>query len=352
MNAFSQEKITIAILNYNGIEILEETIRSFIAHDYEPKEIIMVDDGSSDGSVDFVKERFPEVNIYEMDRNTKNLNKVRNMAIKKANSRLVFLTDNDITIERGCLTTLISYINSSKNVAICTPRLLYHDHPDVINIDGGRQHYLGTTVAFNRDAPLNECLELEIPQTRTGGGIFLADKSKLEEVKLFDDEYLMGWGDDGELYQRLQLMGYECWHIASAVCYHKVKEWTSERHFRAMAQVYNRWRLILITYSVRTILFCLPMFVVYEVLILAFFSYKKFPLLYFEGNLKVLSDLPGILKQRKRIQTHRKVSDKEILVSGKVFMSNQHATNKLVSTSVEIVSFIYNAYWYLIKRLL
>jgi len=62
-------------------------------------------------------------------------------------------------------------------------------------------HYLATTVAHNRDSLLTESIVSKGPQVQIGGGILLLDKPKVEELGLFDEKYLMGWGDDGHLYQ-------------------------------------------------------------------------------------------------------------------------------------------------------
>ncbi|WP_454063047.1 glycosyltransferase [Candidatus Nitrospira salsa] len=346
------EEVTIAIVNYNGRDILGDTIRSCLDQDYEAKRIIMVDDGSNDGSVEFVKSKFPEVVIIEMGGNTKNLNRVRNVAIKNAKSSLVFLIDNDIVLGKGVLKILVAFINSENNVAICSPRLLYYTDPSKINMDVIQLHYLGTAVAYNRDAPLTECVKYSVPQMKTGCGILLLKKQKVEEIGLFDEGYLMAWGDDGELYHRLQLAGYKCWHIPQAICFHKTKEWSGARHFRAFGQVYNRWRLIITSYSTRTMVFCLPVLCVYDLLQLGFFFYKRFPSLYFKALYKLLKEVNELRIRRKQIQKTRKVSDRQLLVSGPIYVSPYLMNNKLLSLFVLITSYIFNAYWAMVKRAL
>src|SRR5262245_57400142 len=87
----SMEPITIAITNYNGRHVLEDTLRSIRNLDYPDYSVVLVDDGSTDDSIRFVSETFPEVRIIEMGRNTARLNKVRNRGITAAETRLVFL---------------------------------------------------------------------------------------------------------------------------------------------------------------------------------------------------------------------------------------------------------------------
>ena len=103
----SERTVTIAILNYNGRNYLEETINSIRALDYPSKKLLMVDDGSTDGSTDFVRLNHPDVKIIEMGCNTKMLNRVRNQAIFAADTDFVLVTDNDITFAPDCLTILM-----------------------------------------------------------------------------------------------------------------------------------------------------------------------------------------------------------------------------------------------------
>jgi glycosyltransferase involved in cell wall biosynthesis len=101
-------EVTVAILNYNGRGYLADTIGSIRDLEYPVKEVLMVDDGSQDGSVEFVRRHYPEIRIIEMGENTKMLNRFRNKAIAAADTDLVLITDNDIAFVTNCLTILVT----------------------------------------------------------------------------------------------------------------------------------------------------------------------------------------------------------------------------------------------------
>ena len=93
------EPVTIAILNYNGRKYLEQEIASIRSMTYRPVRLIFVDDGSTDGSVEYIKNRHPDIEVHECSENVRflnrypYLNRVRNRALNAAKTRLVFLVD-------------------------------------------------------------------------------------------------------------------------------------------------------------------------------------------------------------------------------------------------------------------
>jgi hypothetical protein len=136
-------KVAIMILNWNGTDLLKNCLSSIMKTDYEDFKVIVVDNGSIDNSVEMVKSRFKDIDVFELKKNL-GACKGRNMGIKyvakKYNPNYFVLLDNDIEIiERDWLSKLIRVAESSNEVGIVGCKLLYPD---------GRVLHAGGKVGF------------------------------------------------------------------------------------------------------------------------------------------------------------------------------------------------------------
>lgn len=344
------EPVTVAVINFNGEDILGETLFSIKRLNYLDLRVILIDDGSTDRSVEVVKRDHPDVRVYEMGRNTRMLNMLRNIGIREATTDLVFVTDNDIVFQPDCLNILVGIIMSSENIGLCTPRLMYLDEPARIYTDASDLHYVGTSISRFRGTSVD--MRDALPESTAGGGIFLIDRRKAFEIGLFDEDYFLGWGDDGEFYYRMKIASYRTLYAPQAVCFHRSKEELGLRHYRAYGQVKNRWHLLLSTYQLKTLILIIPALIVYEIFLLLFMTLKGIPHLYFKGNIDVIRNFGRILKKRKIIQSTRKIPDRDLLTSGDIYISPSLIQNPLLKIGVKILNGFFNGYWKVVKRYL
>ncbi len=342
------ETIPVVVINYNGKRTVLDTIRSIYEMEDVQVRVYMVDDGSTDGSPDLVSKTFPEVIIQREPKNIGKLNVMRNKALQLVDSKWVLITDNDIIFDKKCLAELLRVMKSDESIATCTPRLMNMDRPEYVYTADTKVHFIGAAIGELRGKKLDP-RQLKIT-SNSGGGIVLLDREKALEVGGYDEDYLMGWGDDGEFYQRLLRAGYKCLFVPSAYALHEEKPFGKLRHYRAVGQIYNRWLFILTHYSIVTLVLLLPAFVLYELMQFAFMTAKKMPHLYIKGNLLVLKNLPLILKKRKKIQKLRKVSDKNVLYSGHIYVApSVLQNNAMLRVSVGMISIFFNLYWKIVK---
>lgn len=336
--------VTIVVVNYNGEEVLEETLSSIFSLQYPDFKVVVVDDGSEDGSLEIVKRKFRDVSIIEMGANTKRTSLVRNTGLRATDTELVMFLDNDIRLAKDCLTRLVESWSKLEDAVVLTPRLMYSDEPDKIYTDGQTIHYTAQSIAPRRDS-IAENGGRE-PEHTGGGGIFLLDKRCVEKIGMFDESYHFGWGDDGEYFRRICISGFGCYHISDAIGYHVAKERTTERAF---AHIYNRWRFILITYSTRTILLLMPAFILYELSSLGFLIMKRSLRVYFDAARELISDFKNILRTRACVQLGRKISDRSTLDAGETYIPDFFKKNRLLYTFSRSLNFFYIMYWKLVS---
>ena len=346
----SKENIEVFIINYNG----EKTILSTIKTLYESEEVnisvSVIDDCSKDRSPEIIKENYPNIPVHILPFNTRRPNKLRNMAFELSKSEFIFVTDNDLMFEKRCLYELVREIKRDEKIAACSPRLMYWDNPKKVYFAGTKVHYLGAAIGEKRDEEVDNFDN--IPTLNSGGGIALLRRSTVINIKGFDEDYMLGWGEDGEFYQRLLMAGYICLYVPMAVAYHEYKPFTSTRKYRALGQLYNRWLFLLTHYSLTLLVLITPALIIYELFQFFFMVMKKMIFLYFKGNFLVIKNFPLILKKRKKIQSLRKVSDKEVLFAGSLYVSPALLNNKILKIFSLSLSKFFELYWETIKPII
>ncbi|MFQ6105307.1 MAG: glycosyltransferase [Candidatus Glassbacteria bacterium] len=339
--------VTIIVVNYNGQDVIEETLDSIFSLQYPNFKVVVVDDGSEDLSLDIIRRNFKDVLIIEMGANTKRTSLVRNAGLRASDTDLVMFLDNDIRLEKNCLTRLVESWRELEDAVILTPRLMYAGEAERIYTDGQRIHYTAQSIAPRRDSIVNN--SHREPEHTGGGGIFLLDKRCVDEIGGFDEAYHFGWGDDGEYFRRIFISGFGCYHITDAIGYHVAKERTTERAF---AHIYNRWRFILITYSTRTIILLIPALIVYELTSMAFLLIKGSIKVYFNAAIELISSFRNILEMRGRVQMKRKRSDRSTLDVGEVYAPDFLKSNKLLLSISLLLNSFYTIYWKIAKPFL
>jgi len=136
--------ISVIIVNWNGLKYLGPCLRSLGSLDYptEKLEIILVDNNSSDCSVDYVKQQFPDVKILRLDANY-GFCRPNNEGARQATGEYLALLNNDTEVTTSWLRELISTALTDPDVVCCASKMLYHDRRDIINAAGGKITIIG-----------------------------------------------------------------------------------------------------------------------------------------------------------------------------------------------------------------
>ena len=343
---YSAADVTIAVLNYNGLKNLPDIFASIQQLDHPPAETIMVDDGSTDSSPDWVRQNQPSVRVVDMGRNTTVLNIVRNAALKAAKTDLVLIVDNDVMLCKDCIDEAVKAMNTLPDAAVCTTRAVYEENRDTIYQDGQILHYVGASPNINRECKISE-VDAE-PRMSIGWGVQLINREKCRAVDWFNEEYFLGWGDDGEFNHKLNMAGLICYHVPRSVVLHK-RHGASGRYAPAVT---NRWRFILEMYHWKTLILTAPALLFYELPLFGFLLMKKCPVDYFRGMFLVVKGLPQILSDRKKIQARRKLPDNKLMGNGDIFVYSDDVNNVLLNLGYKTINTLLNGYWYLIRGLI
>jgi GT2 family glycosyltransferase len=304
--------VTILVLNYNGRKYLESCLNSLRTTNYPNFRIIVVDNGSIDNSVEFIKKNYPNVGII---RNNENLGYARaiNAAMDSVESEYVVFLNNDIIVESNWLRQLMFHMNLMKNVvAAANPKILFLNNKEVINAAGGSCDIYG--VGWNRgngefDRGQYDAVEEVF---YVNGAAFLIKKDVWKDVGPFDERYFL-YGEDLDWCWRAKMKGYKLLYVPSARIYHQWRGSSGsmveflEKHWLAS---------LLKNYSLKTIFTLAPRYLTLKFLkaIWLMKNGKEFceKFAVFKSFLWNLNNFKGTWTKHLLVQKTRKVSDKEI----------------------------------------
>jgi GT2 family glycosyltransferase len=216
-------KVAVVVLNYNGKVLAEKCLRSVLESPYANKEIILVDNASTDGSGAYLRALFPDVMILE---NPENLGVAggRNSGFREAVSRgndYVLSLDNDAYIDRRLIEELVAVAESDLRIGVLGPKTYSDDGSDRIQCAGGRitytQNVCSERGAGERDRGQYD--KIEDVDYFPGCG-FMARREVFEKLN-FVDESFHGYGhEDTDFCFRAARLGYRVVYVSKAVMWH------------------------------------------------------------------------------------------------------------------------------------
>jgi len=217
-------KVGVVIVNYNGKALAEKCLRSVIESRYANKDIIVVDNASSDGSVTYLRALFPQVTILQ---NPENLGVAggRNRGFREAVSRgsdYVLSLDNDAYIDPSLIEELVAVAQPDPRIGVLGPKTYSDDGSDRIQCAGGRITYT-QNVCSERGAGERDCRQydkIEDVDYFPGCG-FMARREVFEKLN-FVDESFHGYGhEDTDFCFRATRLGYRVVYVPKALMWHR-----------------------------------------------------------------------------------------------------------------------------------
>lgn len=305
--------VSIIILTRNNLEHLEDCFKSIMDLKYSHLEIILADNGSTDGSADFVQEKFPSVKVLRFGKNY-GFAEGNNRAIKQAEGDYVFLLNPDTKIEPNCVDKLIKTMEQDKTIGICMPKMLMFNEPSVINSTG----IIANELLQGRD---RGDWELDCGQYdresqilgACGAGMFIRRKL-FKEIGYFDRFYF-AYYEDLDFSIRTWWIGYKVNFVPQAIVYHKYRPFRKDI-FNEYIDHRNRLRVMLKNMSLVTLDWMLPRSLYSDIKsIYHHLRRKRLRLACYRLKALIwnLIMLPDTLIRRVKIQMKRVVKDKPII---------------------------------------
>ncbi|MGQ9599084.1 MAG: glycosyltransferase family 2 protein [Anaerolineae bacterium] len=211
---------SIVIPNWNGAHHLPVCLNALQIQTYPHLEVILVDNGSTDGSQTLVEEQYPEVRLLALDRNL-GLTGGNNLGFRAAQGEVLISLNNDTEATPGLVEALVSALLEHPEAGMAAAKILLFDRRDVLHSAGDGYGVDG--IPFNRGVWQRDEGQFDEPGWIFGGcgGAVAYRRAMLDDVGLFDESFFM-YCEDVDLNWRAQLAGWRCWYTPEAVVYHKL----------------------------------------------------------------------------------------------------------------------------------
>ena len=211
-------KSTVVIPNYNGIEYLKKCLPSLWEKESVTGNICIVDNGSTDGSQQWIKEHYPQIQLLELAENTGFCHAV-NVGIEASNTPYIILLNNDTEVLPGFVKYLEEAMEVSDKIFSVAARMLDMKKKELLDGAGDLYCALGWAYARGKGRPADKyyCKPSEIFSACGGAAIYR--KEILEEIGYFDENHF-AYLEDCDLGYRAQIYGYRNHYEPRAMVYH------------------------------------------------------------------------------------------------------------------------------------
>lgn len=295
------QEVSVVIPNFNGLSFIEACLLS-LRRQTEPEfEVIVVDNGSTDGSRELVEEKFPEVRVIAFLENLGFCRAV-NEGILASDTPYVILLNNDTEAEPDFVRELLKNIKHRRRAFSCAAKMLNLYHRDVIDDAGNYYNALGWAFAAGKGQ--NE-KKYDKPRRifASCGGAVIYRREFLNQTGLFDEEHF-AYLEDTDIGYRANILGYQNWFCPEARVYHAGSGTSGSRYnlFKVRYSSRNNVYMIYKNMPFLQILLNLPLLAVGFGIKLLFFARKGFGREYAAGIKNGCSLSAGARRQGKKVK--------------------------------------------------
>ena len=206
----SVPKVSIIIVNYNGKELLQKCLDSLLNVKYDNFEIILVDNNSTDGTVEFITKNHPSIILIKLDSN-KGFAEPNNIAAKIAKGEYLLFLNNDTVVTHNFISEMVKVMETDKKIAICQSLLLKPDG----SIDSSGDFIDNLGVVYNSKTKIDEIREVSSAK----GASMLVRSDIFKKLNGFDQKFFVTF-EDVDLCWRSWILGYRVLIIPASIVYH------------------------------------------------------------------------------------------------------------------------------------
>lgn len=212
-------KVTVVIPNYNGIRFLRECLQALAQQGPETPEyeVLVVDNGSADGSRELMEQEFPQVRVIALPENTGFCHAV-NVGIQASESPYVLLLNNDTKVKSKFIYALYDAIERHPDAFSVSAKMLMWDKPELLDDAGDRYCVLGWAFARGKGKPA-AAYDKAAEVFSACGGAAIYRREILEEIGLFDEQHF-AYMEDLDIGYRARIYGYRNYYEPGAEVIH------------------------------------------------------------------------------------------------------------------------------------
>ncbi len=308
----NQDIISVVIPNYNGRHLLATCLDSVLAQKKVRFEVILVDDCSTDGSAEFVRENYPGVEVIRNEENI-GFSKSINIGIMNASGSFIATLNNDTEVEQDWLFELYQALEQEPQAAIAASKMLFFNQRDTIDTAGDAFTNAGFAYkrGYKQSASENFNVKEFVFSACAGAAMFRFEL--FERIGYFDEDFF-AFNEDVDLCFRAQLAGFKCIYVPTAIVYHIVRATFRDD---VSVPIYLGYRnqvwTIVKNMPGRLILRYLHNIMLHQLIALIFCTLKGNFSSIIKAQYHAIKGMPKFLEKRRAIQQNRVVSDKYLM---------------------------------------
>ena len=302
---------SIVILNWNGMKYIKPCFNSILSQTYKNIEIIVVDNGSTDGSKEFIKNNYPDVILIENDKNL-GYAAASNQGIRASKGEYVLALNLDVTLTNNFIEVMHDAINQAHDIGSASGKLIRTNPINKQLIDTA-----GHVLHINRTIVNRGIGTVDRGQYERSCYIFgacaaasLYKREMLEEIKMSDeyyDEYFFLNVEDVDLDWRAQIYGWKCIYTPKAIGYHERGPFNKSGPTNFFYNTRNR--LIALIKNENILIMANPLHLFFIVNMLIFLTIDYITNIFIRDAVNAaIRSLPHSLIKRRHIQRNRKAS--------------------------------------------
>ncbi len=288
------------ITNWNGRHFLEKCLSTLFAQNFQDFEVFVVDNNSTDDSVAWVRQHFPQVRLLENEANV-GLCAANNRGILATGAEFVAILNNDTEFEPDWLGSLVRAMEADPSVGMCASKMLLTDRRDMIESAGIVVDRAGIAWGLESGSPDGQGVAVPTPVFGACGGAALYRREMLLEIGLFDEE-LFVYLEDADVAWRGRWAGWGCVYVPQAVVYHAHSATIKEGSpFKTRLLGRNKIWMIGKNYPWPYLLLYSPLILLYELMALGYALVSGRGLNAIKGRLEALAGWRQMLAKRRRV---------------------------------------------------
>ena len=314
-----EPEVAVLVINYNGKHFLKVCLGSLEKQTYRNYQVYVVDNASTDGSIEYVKQHFPWVKIIVFSENL-GFAKAYNEATRMINADYAVFLNNDTKVDANWLSELVKSALEDESIVVVGSKILFYDRPNILQHAGAKITPIGG--GFDMGLYAQDCERFNVKKYvgAACGAAMLVRKDLFLKIRGFDEDFF-AYFEDTDFCWRAWLHGFKVIYVPTAIVYHKFGGSWGPRNNPNRLFLGQRNRLISMIKNLEFKNLCkaIPISLSYDVLrsliliarrnIQGFFGMVK-------ANFWIIINSKKIVVKRRIVQSYKRISDTYLKENG------------------------------------
>lgn len=217
-------KVIVLVLSYNGKYLLDDALNSYLKNNYDNYQIMVIDNGSSDGTEDYVKSLFEKVIVSRLEKNqgySGGFNFGLNIAFNELNADYALITNNDVVADKDIIKELVKVAKTDEKIGFTTGKVYYYEKKDTLQTVGMSYDPVRLNGGHIGIKEVDKGQYEEVCERYFADDVFTMVSKKLyKEIGGYDNEFVLQ-AEQFDWQMRAKEKGYKIMYTPHAKLWHK-----------------------------------------------------------------------------------------------------------------------------------